>query len=590
MQQDLPQQLRLAQDLLQRGDSISAATVLRKLIATYPQSSQAHEMLGVISLMGGARQQGLELLRQAAALGPITLENRYRLGQSLLERNELDEAISHLQIVTSAPAVPFHFWHALATAYINRGSAVAEALDQALDACKATAPKEPDKQTALASVLIQSGRAEEGVAVLRRLIAAQPSYLPGFMELARHYMDAGQAAAEIEVLRAAMRALPGSEELHLQLARALEDQGDAEAAQRAYARARQINPRGTDSLAGLLKLGGAKAEDELIEEARSRLNHAATGDAEAATLAYALGKVLAARGEHQAAFESWSRANLARRNVTGPFDRQALLDRVDSLITGFTPLRLRQQRLWGSADPRPVFVVGVPRSGTTLVEQIIAAHPQCDGIGELAHIPMLAGQATAAVGRAIEPAALARGLTPALVQKLAQAYLATLDQRARQGATRVVDKLPTNFFHLGLIAAMFPQAHFIWCRRDPLDACLSMFSEDLAPSQRHATDLGDLGLYFRQHERLMEHWRSCGIAIHEVRYEALVGDLEAGSRALIAHLGLNWDAACLTYYARGGTVATPSRWQVRQPIYTSSVGRWRRYEPWLQPLMRALNA
>jgi hypothetical protein len=231
-----------------------------------------------------------------------------------------------------------------------------------------------------------------------------------------------------------------------------------------------------------------------------------------------------------------------------------------------------------------VFIVGMPRSGTTLTEQILASHPAIFGAGELQSIPDIA--------RSMKPDYPQRMLrmNAAEIGGLAQRYLAAIEALAPPEALRVTDKLPVNFTHLGVIATLFPNARVIHCRRDPLDSGLSCFIELFRLSRDFTTDVESIGRYYLQYERLMAHWRKVlPLPVYEQRYEKLIADQEAGSRALVAHCGLPWDDACLNFQGAERTVMTPSRWQVRQPIYSSSIGRWRNYERHMAPMAHLLE-
>ena len=239
----------------------------------------------------------------------------------------------------------------------------------------------------------------------------------------------------------------------------------------------------------------------------------------------------------------------------------------------------------GLASERPIFIVGMARSGTTLVEQILSAHPAVDGAGETATLPKLVEQ----VDGAAYPA-WARTMTAADAWRLGQSYLDALPAGA-PGETRVTDKTLSNFEHLGLIQLCLPNAAIIHCRRDPRDVGLSCFANRFSQGQDHTYDLAELGRYWRAYDRLMAHWRAVlppGRML-EVPYEAVVEDVEGWARRLVAHCGLAWDDACLRFHESGRAVRTGSFAQVRRPIYTGSVGRWRRFAGHLDSLLEALG-
>jgi hypothetical protein len=297
-----------------------------------------------------------------------------------------------------------------------------------------------------------------------------------------------------------------------------------------------------------------------------------------------LGKHYDRQQRYDEAFAHFRSAKAATRKLTGVFDERAVAGYFDRIIETFPLDFFGRFPAGGSASERLVFIVGMPRSGTTLTEQILASHPAVFGAGEL--------QGIADVARAIRPDYPQRVpfLSASEIAEFVKGYLATIDARAPPEAIRVTDKLPVNFTHLGLIATLFPHSRVIHCRRDPMDTGLSCFAEQFRLSHDFTTDLESIGRYYLQYERLMAHWRRVlPLPMLEQRYEDLIANPEVGSRALLAHCELPWDEACLNFHAASRQVSTPSRWQVRQPIYATSVGRWRHYERHLEPLRRLLE-
>jgi hypothetical protein len=228
--------------------------------------------------------------------------------------------------------------------------------------------------------------------------------------------------------------------------------------------------------------------------------------------------------------------------------------------------------------------VGLPRSGTTLTEQILASHPHVFGAGELQDIPNI----VQSLGRRY-PRAFMR-LDERNLSALRRLYTTTIDSIAPAGIRYVTDKLPMNFIHLGLIAMLFPEARVIHCRRNPLDVGLSCFIEQFEMQNDFSTDLMNFGRYYLQYRKLMRHWHGAlPLPCYELEYEHLVQDQETETRKLIAFCGLEWNDACLRFTETTRTVKTPSRWQVRQPVYRSSVGRWMNYRKHMTPLIHLLE-
>jgi hypothetical protein len=235
---------------------------------------------------------------------------------------------------------------------------------------------------------------------------------------------------------------------------------------------------------------------------------------------------------------------------------------------------------------QPVFIVGLPRSGTTLVEQILASHPKLHGAGELPDLANLAARAVA--GGEAHPWQAASRLDLMESRELAGEYLRALRRGAPKGCLRISDKSPLNFFHLAFAAVLFPNARVIHCRRDARDNALSIWMENFNPDQRYATDFHDLAFFRAQHERIMAHWQAVlPLRILEIQYEDTVRDLETQARRLISFLDVPWDPGCLAFHQNDRAVQTPSRWQVRQPIYSKSVNRAERYASVLPDLMAA---
>ncbi len=304
---------------------------------------------------------------------------------------------------------------------------------------------------------------------------------------------------------------------------------------------------------------------------------------------FALGKGLEDVGDYPRAFEHWLEGNALRRreveyNETA-YQRafQAITERFDqSLLDRFGGV--------GDPSPVPIFIVGMPRSGTTLVEQILASHPQVQAAGELSHLHRVASTVPDADGRVIAfPQSIAR-LDGDGFRRMGQAYLASLPTLG-DGKTRITDKMPTNFAYVGLLRLILPNARIIHTVRDPVDTCVSCFSRLFPAGVTFSYDLAELGCYYRWYHELMEHWRTVlpAGAMLDVVYEDVIDDLEAQARRLIDYCGLPWDDRCLRFHQTNRPIKTASNVQVRRSLYRSSLARWRRYEAYLEPLLIELE-
>jgi len=298
------------------------------------------------------------------------------------------------------------------------------------------------------------------------------------------------------------------------------------------------------------------------------------------------GKALEKLGRFDEAFDAYRRANEA---ISVPFDEHEWLQHTRDLIDNFSAERLKTLPRASHGSKVPVFIVGMPRSGSTLVETIIDTHPEAHGIGEFPAMHEIVNDITLTIGSFSPYPVCIADLDQQDVDALAQTYLAKATA-GNPDARRIADKYLTSFRHLGLIELLFPDACVIHCLRDPLDTCISCYSQTLLTAAfPFVTDLGRLGVVYADYTRLMDHWKSVlTIPIMEVRYEQLVADQEKVSREIIDFCGLDWDPVCLRYYDRGRVVQTASYDQVTRPIYNSSVGRYKQFEKHLGPLIDAL--
>ncbi|MHC4766775.1 MAG: tetratricopeptide repeat-containing sulfotransferase family protein [Planctomycetota bacterium] len=419
--------------------------------------------------------------------------------------------------------------------------------------CLTIRPRDPDFLFLAGMAASQQGNYADAIRQLDQALARRPGHEPAVELLAvvlEWNGDHERARTVLAPLVAAGRETP----------RMAEAQAKVEIHDQQYRQAVDIARR---HLAG----------PDLPADARSRLSHVA-------------GSAYERLGEYDHAFEAHTDAN---RAVAIPFDPSDYARSLDCLVEVFSAERVAGLSRHGDPSQVPVFIAGMPRSGTTLVEQIIDAHPLAHGAGELNDLEAMAGGLQAELQSTEPYPQCAADLEPDDVARLSGRYLDHLRKTA-PSAHRVVNKSLLNLKHLGLIAALFPGARIIHCRRDPRDTCVSCYMSGIDQRALPFTgDLHDLGFAYRQYERLMEHWsRALPQPILDVVYETVVDDLEAESRRIIEFCGLEWDDRCLTFHASGRIVRTASYDQVRQPIYRSSIGRYKRFEGHLGPLLEAL--
>jgi tetratricopeptide (TPR) repeat protein len=467
----------------------------------------------------------------------------------------------------------------------------------------------------LAELQLEQGRFDQAVASLQRAVALQPAFAEAHMALAGALRNIGDLDAAASGYRRALELKPEFAPALVELATVLRLQRRGADSERSCRRALEVDPKSTAALAVLAELRADAGQFTDAEELHRRIIAAdenaldswaaitrlrrmsaadggwlATAERLLAAprparrelpLRYAIGKYFDDIGDFDRGFEHYRRANALSAQSGPPYDR-VLFKRAVDLITR------TQDRDWigrnqaaVNLSERPVFIVGMLRSGTTLAEQILASHPQVFGAGELTFFGV---KAAAAFARAAA-AGCDLDFSEADLCGLAAGYIELL-QGLSADAARVVNKFPTNFLFLGLIGALLPRARIIHMQRDPRDTCLSIYFQQFEPANTHANDLHDLAHYYGEYQRLMRHWSAtlCNETLLHVPYEGLVEDPEAWSRRMLEFVGLEWDARCLDFHRSERTVVTASRWQVRQGISKSSVGRWRSYEKHLGPL------
>ena len=421
---------------------------------------------------------------------------------------------------------------------------------------------------------------------LRKAIELDGTLVEAMCNLGRSYRAelAGEIAEgfyrrALEVHGQSLAALVGMGDL-------LTDMGRQAEALEYFERAIALDRGNVEALAGLALARRAVKADPALALVHARLELPTTTDRERVMLHHAAGKMLNDQNEYLPAIQHFTKAKVISGNT---FDIDLHTALYDSFIDNFDAGFFEARQAFGNPSERPVFIVGMPRSGTTLTEQICASHRDIYGAGELPIIRLLAAE----LGfDQLDPAIFTKAmaaLTPRKARDLGSKYLGYLKKRDDK-AVRVIDKMPHNFELLAFISLVLPNARVVHCRRDPMDNCTSCFMHNFSDAHGYNADLTKLGQYYRQYDRLMNHWsKILPIAIHDMQYERTVDDLEAQARGLIAFLGVEWDEACLNFHETKRTVRTPSRWQVRQPIYSTSVERWKRYGNALDPLRAALG-
>ncbi len=442
----------------------------------------------------------------------------------------------------------------------------------------------------LAQLMDANNQLEEARQCLQQATIVEPNNVMVRQLLASSHQALGYVDHAKREFENALTLDPNSALTYCGLGQLSEDIGEAKEAAAAYRKALSIDKFQNEALSHLLALGRHVDISSEIEQAKTKLECLPLKDK--ALVGYGLGKAYEQQKNYPAAFMAYKIANDARRESTEAFNRKVFDARIEIMMDIFSAEFFKARQGWGNQSERPVFIVGLPRSGTTLTEQILASHEQCFGAGELGVLTDLATGTPDRLGNAeISWPESAINLSAQQVHDLGEDYLIASGQRAPNVVLKVVDKQPLNFWHLGLVAMAFPNARVVHCTRDIRDCGLSIFTQNFNSTQSWSTDLDDIAYYWQGYQKLMEHFKQVsGLQILEVNYEETVSDIEWQSRRLLDFVGLPWDKRVLNFHQSERAVQTPSRWQVRQPLYQSAKARWRNYESYVAPLMNAFEA
>lgn len=572
--------------LQEQGRFEESRQCLARALALVPDDPQAHNNLANTCKHLGLLAEAERHWTRAIALAPDYAEPHSNLANLLTGQAEFDRAAALARrAIELSPR--------MADAYLNLAGVevarqrMAEAL-RWLQALLAFAPDNPRGLSALALVLSDLDRQEEALAAAQRAVALSPGSADAQDALGRVLQADGQYDAALACFERAAT-LPGTAR-----EKALVDQavlhmsfGHKDRAEAAFDTLLAEFPNSATAWFNRTDLRPVPPGDPSVARMLALLEgHPAAGATlsshDRMLLSFAAGKALLDIGESAAAFRHLDTGNRMKRALID-YDPRATARWLRGIAEIFSADLLESMAGRGAASTMPVFVIGMPRSGTTLVEQILASHPDIHGAGELPHMQRLID------GSGAYPETVP-GLDAARLAAMGQAYLARIAPLAG-GRRHVIDKMPSNFLHAGLIRLILPDARIIHCRRDPVDTCLSCYSKLFRAEQHFTYDLAELGQFHRGYQALMAHWRAVLPPTHfiEVDYESVVADLTGETRRLLDFLGLPWNDACRDFHRTPRPILTASVNQVREPLHARSVGRWRRHAAQLGPLLEALE-
>jgi tetratricopeptide (TPR) repeat protein len=526
----------------QAGRLQAAEQIYRQILQVQPNHADVLHRLGVIASQLGKHELAVEYIRRAIGLDGSVAAFHNNLGKVYLALRRIPAAVSCFR--------------------------------QALE----LNPDYAEGHNNLGAALKEQGELDEAAACCRRALELKPDFAEAYSNLGVSLNDQSELDEVVACCRRALELKPDLAEAHNNLGNTLAKMGDFPGAENCFRAALRHNARFAFAHYQLAELLGGKLPENDLAAQRRLLAEESLTDVERMLLHFGLARVLDARGQYAEAAGHLDRANALQladsRNCGRAYDPTEHESLVSGMIGVFTPDFLGRVRGFGLESELPVFVVGLPRSGTTLVEQILASHSQVFGAGEI----KLVRDTLASLGE--QGAGLVEGLgrlDRPTAQRLASRHLGRLRALDRR-ALRTVDKTPDNYLFLGLLASLFPRAKFIHCRRDLRDVAVSCWMTHFQEI-RWANDPRHIASRFHGHQRIMEHWRKVlPTPLLEVDYEETVADLEGVARRLVAWCGLAWEPACLEFQQTKRPVRTASAVQVRQPIYRTSVGRWKHYE------------
>ena len=560
-----------ADALAKKSQLQEAISCYERALALQPDLVEAHNNLGNALSQQGHFEEALASFQRVVQLRPDIAETHSNLSKVLLDLQRYDEAIA-----AGRRAVELN--PGLAEAHANLGNALLDAdrVRESLDCYARALAIEPNFPEALNS----AGNAERSLGHFNRALhhyhralELNASYAEAHNNLGVTLRLLGRSDQAEASCRRAFELDPSQVAALAALAEIAADRGQFDQAEALLRRVVDQAPEHVEAWINLGRLRRMTGADTEWLHAVTGLLQRRLRPRERSSIHYALGKYFDDVRQHEHAFLHYRQANEVTRSYLPAHDRKRVVADNDRLIGQFDRTGLSTLSREGCASTLPVFIVGMPRSGTSLAEQILASHPRVFGAGELTYWQQYAYTVDA------------DGLRAA-----ADGYLQLLRQISNT-ADRVVDKMPTNFIALGAIHAALPNARIVHMQRDPIDTCLSIYFQDFGANISYANDLEDLAAFYREYRRLMQHWRAVlpsGVLL-EVPYEELVAEQERWSRRMIEFIGLEWDQRCLEFHRTERSVVTASKWQVRQRINARSIERWRHYEQHLGPLLSLLT-
>lgn len=568
----------------QFGKNDAAIALIQQAIRKKPDFAEAYSNLGLVLQGMGRLGEAMVNYRTAISLKPDYVEAHNNLGNALQEQGQLVEAIASYR--TAISLKPDY-----AEAYNNLGNVLKGngQLNEAMACYRQALVLKPDYAEAhsnLGTLFQDQGQLAEAMNCYRQALVFKPDYAEGHNNLGNVLQVQGLLPEAVASYGKAILLKPDYAEAHCNLGVALQEGGQLPEAMASYRKTLLLQPDHGEAHRYLSRIKKHRAYDDEIRKMEDLYTGGKVSGQQRMHLAFGLGKAFEDLKEYQKAFDYIMEGNRLKR-ATYTYSLSEVAGVFKRIQEVFSAIFFASHAGTGNPDDTPIFILGMPRSGTSLVEQILSSHPQVFGAGELHELNTICANHCA--GRAgLDFPECVSVLGREVFSTMGSVYLESI--RKRSGAApHVTDKMPGNFIRIGLIKMILPEAKIIHCLRDPMDNCLSIFKNYFTGTHNYAYDQVELAQYYKLYLDLMEHWRTVlPGCMHELRYEELVSDQEGQTRKLLAYCGLSWDAACLSFHRTKRSVSTASAAQVRRPMYNNSVGMWKRYEEQLAPMRKVL--
>jgi tetratricopeptide (TPR) repeat protein len=635
------------------GDFATAEDRCRAVLEANPRDVNMLALLGALLVKLGREAEAEKRLKEVIGLAPAFAKPHEDLGLLLMQQDRAADAVPYLQRATQIDPKLEKAWFTLGKALVllGRGTEADQAFEKSFELSPERRmmahaaehqkegrleeaerlyrrvlrhnPRNVDAMRLLALIDIGAGREAEAESLLQQAIAAAPDFLAALLDLGRLRKDQDRFGDALQCFDRALALDAANAQTHFLRAATLAPAALTNEAIEAYQRCLKLRPGHMGAMIGLghmykavgryedavasydacirqhpelgepywslANLKTYRFDDDQIAEMERRATAGGLAAQSEVNFLYALGKAYEDRKNYERAWHFYHAGATKQRGEVAydPVQTETMNDR---LIRAFPAELFATHRGAGNPDRAPIFIVGLPRSGSTLLEQILASHGQVEGTSELPYVGRIAMWLNRKRAQGVHYPESVRDLRTQDFAALGSQYLEYSRLHRRAGSRHFIDKMPNNFPNVGLITLMLPNAKIIDARRHPLDACVSCYRQLFAKGQNFTYDLLEIGEYYLQYQRMMDHWADVLPGkVLTVQYEEVVTDFEPQVRRLLEFCGLEWDEACLRFYESERTVRTPSAEQVRQPIYDRSIGQWRRYEPWLGELLTTLE-